>query len=118
LEDGECNILKNFVEFAFRPSKKVSEIREEKTEGESVGKLVEMDHETTIKKVETVGEETLQELEGGKMASEVKKIEEQQTELTEGKNKMVVNENNPVLHYWKDEECRPLVHPSDATSLG
>ena len=30
----------------------------------------------------------------------------------------LVVEENPVSHYWKDEQCRPLVHPSDSTSLG
>ncbi len=36
-------------------------------------------------------------------------------EQVESENKRIVNENSPVVHYWKDEECQPLVHPSDAT---
>jgi hypothetical protein len=67
---------------------------------ESMEKSVEMDHETTTEKVENV---------------EKGKLEEEQVE---SENKMIVNENSPVVHYWKDEECQPLVHPSDATSLG
>ena len=27
-------------------------------------------------------------------------------------------QNSPVLHYWEDKQCQPLVHPSDSTSLG
>ena len=75
---------------------------------------VEVNHEAATEKVTTVGEETLQKLQESKTESEVKKTEEQQIE---DERKIVVDENNPVSYYWKDEECRPLVYPSDATSL-
>ena len=67
---------------------------------ESFEKSVEMDHETTTGKADNVEE--------GKLGEE----------QVESENKRIVNENSPVVHYWKDEECQPLVHPSDATSLG
>jgi hypothetical protein len=75
---------------------------------------MEIDDEKATEKVETVEEQKLEELKGSTVESEVKKIEEMQVD---SENK-IVNENSPVLHYWKDEECQPLVHPSDATSLG
>ena len=82
---------------------------------ESLGKSMEIDDEKGTEKVENVEEQKLEELKGSTVESEVKKIEEMQVE---SEDKIVINENNPVLHYWKDEECQPLVHPSDATSLG
>ena len=70
--------------------------------------------ESEEKSVESAAEETTegksQHLEGSTVESELGK--------EENKSKLVEDESNPVLHYWKDNKCQPLVHPSDATSLG
>ncbi|XP_028413147.1 tRNA-splicing endonuclease subunit Sen54-like [Dendronephthya gigantea] len=43
-----------------------------------------------------------------------KKVEEKEVE---SEHEIVEKKNTPVSHYWEDKESRPLVHPSDATSL-
>ena len=97
-----CNIL-DCSKFAFRRND-VSKQTSLNAEKQSSEYSVEMDHEAIV------GEETLEKLHQRKMESEGQQIEDE--------NKIVVDENNLVSHYWKDEECRPLVHPCDATSLG
>lgn len=79
---------------------------------------VDMDDECSkraAKNVESVSEGTAEEQKGITIESEGVETEKN---LVEGESKMVVDENNPVSHYWKENECRPLVLPGDAVSLG
>ena len=46
------------------------------------------------------------------------KVDDEEAKRSESQDKIVENKYNPVSHYWKDKECQPLVHPSDAISLG
>ena len=79
---------------------------------------VDMDDECSkkaAKNVESVSEGAVEEQKG--ITIENERVETEQN-FVEGESKMVVDENNPVSHYWKEIECRPLVHPGDAVSLG
>ena len=79
---------------------------------------VDMDDECSkkaAKNVESVTEGAKEEQKGITIENELVETEQN---FVEGESKMTVDENNPVSHYWKEKECRPLVQPGDAVSLG
>ena len=56
------------------------------------------------------------DLAGGALGDLQKNVEEKEVE---SEHEIIEKKNNPVSHYWEDkDQCQPLVHPSDATSLG
>lgn len=80
-----------------------------------VEESVEVGHEKRAEKVENMIAEGKSEEKKGVTDSEVKNLGGKEFESC---RKKVEDENSPVVHYWKDEECQPLVHPGDSTSLG
>ncbi|XP_046855724.1 tRNA-splicing endonuclease subunit SEN54-like isoform X2 [Xenia sp. Carnegie-2017] len=63
------------------------------------------------KRVTGKGNQNISVEQPAEMASEIQK------KSAEVKKAVIPDDKNPAMHYWNDDECCPLVHPNDATSL-